>query len=140
MSKTINATAINTAVRNALRAAHTYGTCVAELRSLLRGVQREDAQSVITPEIGKFYGVAVNEGQRGVTFDKAAPKYAAAIRARSRLLASVYAGTSAHKEPAVVRFNRQRVEAIQGAIAGMSKDEARAYLKRAYELAFPKAK
>jgi hypothetical protein len=138
MSNNINTTAINTTVTAALRAAHTYGARIDELRSLLRGVQREDAQNAITPAVGKFYNVSVTEGQRGLTFDKDAPQYEAARKARQSIIKAVYGSASAHKEPAVKRFDRQRIEAIQAAIAGMEKDEARAYFKRVLEVAFAK--
>lgn len=136
MSNTINTIAINTAVNAALRAAQTYGARIDELRSLLRGVQREDAQDAITPAIGKFYSVSVTEGQRGLTFDKDAAQYEAARKARQSIIKAVYGSTSAHKEPAVKRFDRNRVVVLQNALAGLTKAQARAYCEAAIKAAF----
>ena len=136
MSNTINTIAINTAVNAALRAAQTYGARIDELRSLLRGVQREDAQDAITPAIGKFYSVSVTEGQRGLTFDKDAAQYEAARKARQSIIKAVYGSTSAHKEPAVKRFDRNRVTVLQNALAGLTKAQARAYCEAAIKAAF----
>ena len=136
MSKTINTIAINTAVNAALRAAQTYGARIDELRNLLHGVQREDAQNAITPAIGKFYSVSVSEGQRGLTFDKDAPQYEAARKARQSIIKAVYGSTSAHKEPAVRRFDRNRVTVLQNALAGLTKAQARAYCEAAIKAAF----
>lgn len=136
MSNTINTIAINTAVNAALRAAQTYGARIDELRSLLRGVQREDAQNAITPAIGKFYNVSVSDGQRGLTFDKDAPQYEAARKARQSIIKAVYGSASAHKEPAVKRFDRNRVTVLQNALAGLTKAQARAYCEAAIKAAF----
>ena len=135
MANTINTTAINNAVTAALRSAHAYASCVEDLKKALKGVDRKDAQNIVTPAIGKFYGVATEAGERGVKFDETAPKYEAAKKARSRLLASVYAAAeSAHREPAVKRFNRGRVDAIAQALNGLDKAQARAYFAEALKL------
>lgn len=135
MAKTINTTAINAAVNAALKHAAAYGASVSTLASLLDGVPREQAQEIITAPIGKFYGVAVTAGERGATFDKAAASYEAAKKARTRLLAAVYGatGSSAHKAPAVQRFDSKRVATIQGALAGLTKAQAKAYLAKALD-------
>ena len=143
MSKTINQTAINKAIAAAAKhveqARSVRTAYLAALDSMapeFKGVPREDASASLTIAIAKEYGIELREGQRGATFDAEHEKYQSAKKLRTDALARLYGRVSAHKALAVQRFNRQRVEAIQGAIAGMSKDEARAYLKRAYELAF----
>ena len=135
----INYTVINTAVTNALRSVTAYAAAVESLKAALVGVERKDAQEVVTPSIAKFYGVSVvassTTGLR--TFDKTAQNYEAAKKARTRLLAAVYGGsTSAHSEPAVKRFETQRVDMIQNALVGLSKAQAKAYLAKALERAF----
>jgi len=145
MTKTINTTAINTAVRAALQAAHTYGARVEELKSELHGVEESQASNVITPAVAKFYGIEAVEGKRGLTFeggpsgdDKTGTKaYMAAKAARGRLIKAVYgSASSASKAPAVQRFEKQRVEMIQGAIVGLTKAQAKAYFDKALAAAF----
>ena len=136
MSKTINTTAINTAIDNALKHAHAYASCVEQLQAELRGVDRSDAQSIVTPAFAKFYGVATKAGERGITFDKTAPKFAAADKARTRLMNAVYGARNTHKVAKVVRLDKNRVAAVQSALVGLSKAEARAYFAKAMELAF----
>lgn len=137
MAKTINTAAIATAIRSALSAAHSYAGAIETLKAELKGVDRKDAQGIVTPAIAKFYGVATIEGQRGITFDKESKAFAAADQARTRIMQAVYGKRDTHKAPAVQRFNAQRVEGIQSFLVGLSKAEARAYLQRALEtLAF----
>jgi len=138
MATTINTTAINTEVRNALKAAGAYGVSVSNLKTLLRGVLREQAQDIITQPIATYYGAAIKDGTRGLTFEgRGTPAYEAAKRARSRLLAAVYgSSTSAHAAPAVARFDRARVSALQDAVAGLTKAQAKAYMAKALEAAF----
>lgn len=134
MAKTINTTAINAAITSALRAAHTYAGAIETLKAELKGVDRKDAQGIVTPAIAKFYGVATIEGQRGITFIKGSHNFAAADQARTRIMQAVYGKRDQHKAaPAVQRFNAQRVEGIQSFLVGLSKAEARAYLQRALE-------
>jgi len=127
MASTINTATINAAVTNALRTATSYAVHIEALKIALKGVERKDAQSIITQPIAKFYGVAlIEDGQRGHTFDKEAKGYEAAKKARSRLLSAVYGGTtSARTEPAVKRFDAQRVGMLQDAITGLTKAQAR---------------
>ena len=145
MSYTINTTKINTEITAALRSAAAYGVHIAALKLELRGVPREQAQELVTPAIGKFYGVGVKTGTKGLTFEGGRAKgaksgsaaYECAKKARTRLLQDVYGKAErAEKAPVVQRFNKAKVEAIQQAIAGMSKAEARAYFDKALTAAF----
>lgn len=134
MAKTINTTAINAAINTALRAASSYAGAIETLKGELKGVERKDAQGIVTPAIAKFYGVATIEGQRGITFDKESKGFAAADQARTRIMQAVYGKRNTHASaPAVQRFNAQRIAGIQSFLVGMSKAEARAYLQRALE-------
>ena len=135
----INTTSINAAVRSALRSVHSYADAIEALKTALRGIDRAKAQSIVTPAIASFYGINAVDGQRGVTFEgsKGDAQFETATRARSRLLAAVYGGaSSAHKEPAVKRFDQQRIAMIQNALADLTKAQARAYLAKAFEKAF----
>ena len=145
MSYTINTKAIHAAVTDALHHAAAYGVRVADLKRLLSGVPREQAQDVITPAIGNVYGVGVKTGTKGLTFEGGRAKgaksgsaaYECAKKARTRLLQDVYGKSErAEAAPVVQRFNKAKVEAIQQAIAGMSKAEARAYFDKALAAAF----
>lgn len=145
MSYTINTTKINTEIVAALRSAAAYGVHIEALKRELRGVPREDAQNIVTEPIGKFYGVGVKTGTKGLTFEGGRAKgaksgsaaYEAAKKARTRLLQDVYGKSErAERAPVVQRFNKAKVEAIQQAIAGMSKAEARAYFDKALTAAF----
>jgi hypothetical protein len=145
MTKAINTKTINTIVLAALRCASEYGARINALKTELHGVAEADASNVITPIIAGYYGIDEVKGKRGLTFeggpkgaDKTGTKaYMAAKAARTRLLRDVYGNaSSASAVPAVQRFNRAKVEAIQQCIAGMSKAEAKAYFAKALEAAF----
>ena len=137
MSYNINTKAIHAAVTDALQAASKYGTSVASLKTLLIGVPREQAQNIVTAPFGKHYGIKVLTGTKGHTFDRESASYEAAKKARTRLLQDVYGKSErAEAAPVVQRFNKAKVEAIQQAIAGMSKAEARAYFDKALAAAF----
>jgi len=142
MTKAINQTAINAAIKGALQAAHVYGARIEELKSLLRGIEESQASNVITPAVAKFYGIEAVEGKRGLTFEggpldgeKATKPYMAAKAARTRLLRAVY-GEEVSRAVAQVKIERVRVNALQAAIAGLTKAEARAHFERALEAAF----
>ena len=137
MNATINTAKINTEITAALRSAAAYGVHIDALKRELRGVGRKEAQNIVTPAVGKFYGVPTHMGTKGVTFDDAHPSYEAARKNRQRLLNHIYGkAVRAEKAPVVQRFNKTKVDAIQQAIAGMSKAEARAYFDRALAMAF----
>lgn len=135
MAKTINTTAINNAVTKALGFARSFATCVEDLRTMLADVTRDEASDIITPAVAKAHGIGYDKGQRGLTFDKDHAAFEAARKDRQRLLTSIYgaAGRSTHKAPAVQRFEKQRVAQIQGALIGLSKAQAKAYLAKAFE-------
>lgn len=139
MSKTTyNIAIINAAIDKAFKANEQMGDASRTLREQFKGVPREEAQNVITPHVGKKYGIGVKmDGQRGATFDREHPSYEAARKFRQNLIRATYgSATSAHKEPAVKRFDRNRVTVLQNALAGLTKAQARAYCEAAIKAAF----
>lgn len=138
MSKTTyNIAIINAAIDKAFKANEQMGDASRTLREQFKGVPREEAQNVITPHVGKKYGIGVKmDGQRGATFDREHPSYEAARKFRQNLIRATYGSTSAHKEPAVKRFDRNRVATLQNALAGLTKAQARAYCEAAIKAAF----
>jgi hypothetical protein len=105
--------------------AHTsFSKAVETLRPLLEDATRDEAKAVIAPVWAKLYGETFEDG-------KWASKDCAAKRDCNRLLASIYVKASpATSAKTIVRLPKGTVEAIQAALAGLTKAQATEALAR----------
>lgn len=105
--------AINTQVIAALNAAHTYGTAIAKLRTMLVGQLSKDVRATLLPYVAAYYKVALVAKVKGegVAMDRDAAKYDAAAKALGRLTNDII-GKVAAQAPEVT-FTRAQLAAIK---------------------------
>ena len=129
---TFNTSAINTAIRSAFTCADkaidarvAYNAIVVELRSLLNGADRDTIKGFVCPVAAKHYGETYADGKWGNS-DCAAKRYS------NRVIKDVLEATSpASSTKTLIEVPEGVVEAIQAALAGLTKPQMNAAIAAA---------
>ena len=122
--------AIKTAIHSFLLHGDSFESACVDLRRELKGVARDEAKAIVCPIVSAYY-VAKGADDCGFVDGKWEHPMCAAKTKANRLLRVIEGTSPAASAKTLVRLPNGTVEAIQAALAGLTKAQVNEALARA---------